>query len=86
MYTRHSKRRKENAYEADGKSNLDYNRYVDVYGNYYSNRYACYDGITSDGREIKSLPFSFTHYVMIVLRHHVKHVRHAPKLYNHLTL
>ena len=53
MYTRHLKRRKGNAHENNGKSNLDYNSHVDVYGNYHSNRYAGYDGITSDGREIK---------------------------------
>lgn len=35
------------------KSRADYNGYVDVYGNYHSNRYACYDGITSDGGKIK---------------------------------
>ena len=69
------------------KSRADYNGYVDVYGNYHSNRYACYDSIISGGREIK-IPclFSFTHYVMNALRHHVKYVRHAPKLYTHLTL
>ena len=80
-------REERTCYEKRRKSNLDYNNHVDVYGNYYSNYNACYDGITSDGREIK-IPclFSFTHYVMIALRHHVKHVRHAPKLYNHLTL
>ena len=87
MYTRRSKRRKGNAHETSGKSNLDYNNHVDVYGNYHSNRYACYDGITDSGQGNKNpCLFSFAHYVMNALRHHVKHVRHAPQLYNHLTL
>ena len=69
------------------KSRVDYNGNADVYHYNHSNYNACYDGITSDGREIK-IPclFSFTHYVMIALRHHVKHVRYEPKLYTHLTL
>ena len=69
------------------KSRVNYNGYVDVYHYNHSNYDACYDGITSGGQGNK-IPclFSFTHYVMIALRHHVKHVRHAPKLYTHLTL
>lgn len=39
--------------EERGKSRADYNGYVDVYHYNHSNYNACYDGITSDGREIK---------------------------------
>ena len=80
-------REERTCYEKRRKSRANYNGYVDVYHYNHSNYNACYDGITSDGREIK-IPclFSFTHYVMNALRHHVKHVRHAPKLYMHLTL
>ena len=47
--------RRERVYydEKRRKGRADYNSHVDVYGNYHSNRYAGYDGITSDGREIK---------------------------------
>ena len=46
-------RRERTCYEKRRKSRANYNGNADVYGNYHSNRYACYDGITSDGREIK---------------------------------
>ena len=45
--------------EERGKSRANYNGYVDVYHYNHSNYNAGYDGITSDGREIKSLPFFF---------------------------
>lgn len=69
------------------KSRADYNGNANVYHYNHSNYDACYDSITSGGQENK-IPalFSFPHYVMIALRHHVKHVRHAPKLYTNLTL
>ena len=73
--------------EERGKSRANYNGYVDVYHYNHSNYNACYDSITDSGQGNKNpCLFSFTHYVMNALRHYVKHVRHAPKLYTHLTL
>ena len=69
------------------KGRADYDGNANVYHYNHCDYDACYDSITSDGQGNKNpCLFSFTHHVMIALRHHVKYVRHAPKLYTHLTL
>ena len=74
-------------YEKRRKGNTHHNSVVYVYRNCNCYCYVGYDSITNNGQGNKNpCLFSFTHYVMNALRHHVKHVRHAPKLYNHLTL